>query len=187
MLFPQFPGIIKPMFNIFLGDTVSYRTPYDYSTFIGEKFGKWRVESFVYLKKRFHFFCICSCGEASIIQSSSLINGNSKSCVVCAPKKHGYYASPTNRSWSGARNRCYNPKNKDYKDYGGRGIKMCDRWNKFELFLEDMGERPKGLTLDRIDNNGNYEASNCRWATYSQQNSNQRKRAVVKKVITEGK
>jgi hypothetical protein len=72
--------------------------------------------------------------------------------------------------------RCYNPNIKKFKNHGGRGISVCDRWlNSFENFLADMGEKPTGLTLDRIDNDGNYEPSNCRWTTWSEQNKNRRK------------
>ena len=84
--------------------------------------------------------------------------------------------SPTYISWSSAKGRCYQKKQPYYFNYGGRGIKMCERWkNSFENFLADMGERPKGKTLDRIDGDGNYEPKNCRWATRSEQSSNQRR------------
>lgn len=86
-----------------------------------------------------------------------------------------HYQDPTYRSWAAARTRCYNPNREDWPLYGGRGIKVCERWNRFKYFLEDMGERPKGTTLDRIDSDGDYEPGNCRWATPLQQAQNSRK------------
>ena len=89
---------------------------------------------------------------------------------------HGMSNTGTYLSWRGAKQRCTNPNAASYPRYGGRGIEICSRWiHSFANFLEDMGERPEGMSLDRINNDGNYEPSNCRWATPSEQNRNQRK------------
>lgn len=126
--------------------------------------------------------CLCSCGEFSVVVSSHLKSGWAKSCG-CLQKEmarkanttHGKVKSREYSSWNCMIQRCTNKKRKAYPIYGGRGIKVCDEWlNSFEQFLRDMGERPKGRTLDRIDNEGNYEARNCKWSTPSEQKINQR-------------
>jgi hypothetical protein len=103
------------------------------------------------------------------------------------PKTHGMTRvgghkgpiNPTYLSWQRMKGRCLNPKDQDYRHYGGRGITVCERWMKFENFLADMGERPAGLQIDRYPNNdGNYEPSNCRWAT-KKQNARTRRRCVM--------
>jgi len=87
---------------------------------------------------------------------------------------HGRYRSLSYRTWDNMLQRCRNSKYPKYYDYGGRGIKVCERWLKFENFLADMGERPEGKSLDRIDVNGDYEPGNCKWATRKEQGSNRR-------------
>ena len=90
------------------------------------------------------------------------------------PKTHGMCNTSTYHTWESIHQRCKNPKNPGYKWYGGRGIKVCKRWHKFENFYEDMGDKPEGLTLERINNDGDYEPGNCEWATWKEQRKNQR-------------
>ena len=89
-------------------------------------------------------------------------------------RRMGLGSTRTYSTWKGLRQRCENSRNSNYPHYGGRGIAICERWRDFENFIADMGERPDGMSLDRIDNDGNYEASNCRWATQTEQNRNRR-------------
>lgn len=119
--------------------------------------------------------CLCDCGNTHEATTKSLRGGHTKSCG-CIVKKHGRSHSPEYQSWRGAKKRTNSPNNANYRRYGGRGIKMCDRWfYSFENFFADMGERPSpNHTLDRIDCDGHYEPGNCRWATAYTQNQNRR-------------
>lgn len=153
---------------------------------IGLKFGKLKVISDAPVKLyKTYSNCVCDCGENVIVSNSLLNSGHTKSCG-CIKKEfgrttfvHGQAArgSVTSeyRTWAAMIRRCSNSNDKSYLNYGGRGITVSDEWkNSFVAFITDMGKRPKGLTLERIDNSLGYCKSNCKWDTRKNQNRNKR-------------
>lgn len=127
-----------------------------------------------------HWLCLCDCGQLAIVKGSHIRSGTAESCG-CKKIRHGhtvnYKCSPTWVTWKAMRDRCSEPSHKSYPRYGGRGIRVCERWDSFELFLANVGMRPEGKSLDRWPNpDGNYEPGNVRWATAKQQRVNRGER-----------
>lgn len=123
--------------------------------------------------------CRCTCGTERPVRLRNLKNGSSESCGCLHDElfaesltKHGQARSKTYRMWCGMVARCSNPNNRKYHLYGGKGIKVCERWRDFANFLADMGESPDGLTIEREKGDKGYEPGNCHWATYTEQNRN---------------
>jgi len=153
---------------------------------IGERFGRLVINAVVGSGPDKHIIveCLCDCGGKTQVPLSRLKNKNigTKSCG-CLTKivntTHGKRSSKMYPIWIGMKQRCTNPKNKRYSDYGGRGITVCDSWQNFENFLADMGEAPEGLTIDRINNDGDYEPGNCRWISMKEQARNYRHNHIL--------
>lgn len=133
-----------------------------------------------------HYEFSCSCGVRKIYPGSWVARGETTSCGclgleqnAAKHRTHGMTFTTEYKVWRAMKGRCLRKSNKQYADYGGRGITVCERWLKFENFFADMGKRPEGLTLDRLDNNGNYEPGNCRWRDMTEQSNNKRNNRVL--------
>lgn len=139
----------------------------------GSKIGNWTIGERVENLSPIKYYCTCSCGVKKQVRHSHLKSGQTKSCG-CSWTKHGLSYDPVYKLWESMIRRCNDKNHRAYHNYGGRGIKVCDRWMNIENFVSDMYPRPKDTSLDRIDNNGNYCPENCKWSTQTQQSRNRR-------------
>lgn len=142
----------------------------------GQKFGKLTAIRFTYVRnKKSVWELSCECGNTALATLSDLTAGKTNSCGCLRGENHGKSALPEYKCWSSMRERCHNKNTVSFMDYGARGITVCERWEKFSNFLYDMGLKPSPKhTLDRINVNGNYEPTNCRWVTRLEQAQNKR-------------
>lgn len=156
----------------------------------GMRFGAWTVierSSLLCYGRKDGYLVSCVCGETKTVLAGSLIQELSRSCgckkgqfITEMKTRHGMTESETYKSWCSMIQRCDNPKEKCFPNYGGRGIFVCQAWYVFDNFLRDMGTRVDGFSLDRIDNNGGYTPENCRWASRETQGGNKRNNTLVR-------
>ena len=155
--------------------------PHDYS---GQRFGRWTMVSYV---GKGRWLCRCDCGTESIHRTYAVTGGGSKGCMKCRPKptsafRHGQRRTPLYAVWAAMINRCESENDRAYKNYGGRGIKICDEWRAdfvaFRNWATGSGYK-QSLTMDREDNNGDYTPENCRWVSAQEQAWNKRTNKIV--------
>tara|TARA_R110002096_G_scaffold66682_1_gene162143 strand:- start:9361 stop:10032 length:672 start_codon:yes stop_codon:yes gene_type:complete len=169
-------------------DTVAIPKRSDFINLSGRRIARLFVLAFAGKRGgKSYWKCICDCGNVTVVRSNHLADGGTKSCGCLTLEKvttHGHARAgsqtPEYRSWQDMKKRCENPNSKDSKNYSERGISVCERWSKYENFIEDMGVKPSSeYTLERKDNDSGYSPENCVWATRQEQNKNKRTNVTI--------
>lgn len=169
--------------------------PHNFKDLTGKKFNNLTVVNIIDtgVSSYVYYNCICDCGNYKEVRAGNLRSGQVKSCgcllrkcLIDRNKTHGLTGHPLHNLWFKIKERCENPKCSNYHNYGGRGITICERWKVFKNFYDDMilGYK-KGLEIDRINNNGNYEFSNCRWVSHMVNTQNTRKTKLSLEIVNE--
>lgn len=146
----------------------------------GDRFGRWTVISQgAWRGEKRTLTCSCECGATLDVYACHLISGKSQGCLQCAVATHGMSHTPAWESWEAMLARCTYDKHPHYMSYGGRGITVCPEWSEFEAFHRDMGARPEGTSLDRINGDLGYYKENCKWSTHKEQQNNLSSNRIV--------
>lgn len=162
---------------------------------IGRIYGRLTIKSF-FMDNGLRFLCLCSCGLSKVILAKSIRSGRTRSCGCFAieslksrkmSRTHGMRYTRTYNIWTMMKTRCDNVNATGYENYGGRGISYCSSWAKFENFFADMGEAPEKMSIDRINNSGDYSKENCKWSTSKEQANNRRKPSRISVRDSNGK
>ena len=164
-------------------EKMPHPTIHNFQDLNGRRFGRLSIQHYV---GNASWLTKCDCGNDKVVPTKQLLRSQTQSCGCLmidrtkeANTRHGKKGSRVYRIWNGMLNRCRNAKTKEFHRYGGRGIKVCERWASFENFYHDMGDPPDGLTIERNDNDGNYEPDNCRWASVGEQAMNKSSNVFV--------
>ncbi len=163
--------------------TITVTLPYPISAKFGRLTVMERAENDRFGRTQWH--CRCDCGKDHVAALFRLTSGHTKSCGCLRGKANATHrgkGTPTHNTWSAMKQRCADPNHAQFQYYGGRGVSVCHRWaESYEVFLADMGERPAGMSIERINTNGNYEPGNCKWATDHEQQRNRRSTILVER------
>lgn len=152
---------------------------------VGKKFNKLTVlrdSGFRGARNRIKYVCLCECGNETLVFGDPLRSGHTKSCGcdrIAAITKHGAYGCGAYKSWDKMIQRCTNPNNHAFRHYGGSGVRVCKEWLDFSNFYRDMGDRPEGMTIERINSEDGYNPKNCKWATKTEQMNNTSRNIAV--------